>query len=436
MIERYSTPEMEKIWSDENKYRTWLQVELAVCEVQTERGVIPESAMQTLRDKADFDIQRIEEIEAEVKHDVIAFLTSVSEFVGPDSRFVHMGMTSSDLLDTAMALQIRESGEIITEVLEEFHEVLGMQAAEYVDTVMVGRSHGIHAEPITLGLKFALWYEEIGRNLRRLEQALENLRVGKISGAVGTYQHLDMEVEQLTCERLDLEPAPVSNQIIQRDRHAELLSVLGLIGSTLDKIATEVRHLQKTETLELSEPFSKGQKGSSAMPHKKNPITCERISGMARLLRSYSQTAMENIPLWHERDISHSSVERIIFPDATTLVHYMLLKMIPLMKNIVVFPENMQRNMEATNGLLYSQEVLLKLVNSGLTREDAYKIVQDAAMDVWESEDTQFLDILKANKQITGHVSPEELEQCFTPEKVIRNARKIINRLGLGDAEV
>jgi len=430
MIERYSTPEMSRIWSDENKYRTWLQVELAVCEVQTERGVIPEDAMQTLRDKADFDIQRIEEIEAEVKHDVIAFLTSVSEFVGPDSRFVHMGMTSSDLLDTSLALQIRESGQIISGVLEEFHLVLGDQASKYVDTVMVGRSHGIHAEPITLGLKFALWYEEIGRNMARLDQALENLRVGKISGAVGTYQHLDMEVEKRTCERLDLEPAPISNQIIQRDRHAELLSVLGLIGSSLDKIATEVRHLQKTETLELSEPFSKGQKGSSAMPHKKNPITCERISGMARLLRGYSQTAMENIPLWHERDISHSSVERIIFPDATTLVHYMLLKMIPLMKNIVVFPDNMERNLNETNGLVYSQEVLLKLVSSGLTREKAYKMVQDTAMQVWE-QDRDFLTLLKDQPEIMEHIPESELEECFSPKKVIRNAHKILRRLGL-----
>ncbi|MBS1272088.1 MAG: Adenylosuccinate lyase [Candidatus Marinimicrobia bacterium] len=430
MIERYSTPEMSRIWSDGNKYRTWLKVELAVCEVQTERGVIPEDSMQTLRDKADFDIQRIEEIEAEVKHDVIAFLTSVSEFVGPDSRFVHMGMTSSDLLDTSLAIQVRESGAIIQEVLEKFHEVLGAQAVKYVETVMVGRSHGIHAEPITLGLKFALWYEEIERHIYRLAQALENLRVGKISGAVGTYQHLDMEVEEMTCERLRLKPAPISNQIIQRDRHAELLSVLGLIGSTLDKIATEVRHLQKTETLELSEPFSKGQKGSSAMPHKKNPITCERISGMARLLRSYGQTAMENMPLWHERDISHSSVERIIFPDATTLVHYMLLKMIPLMKNIVVYPENMERNLNATNGLVYSQEVLLKLVNSGLTREKAYKMVQDMAMKVWE-EDLDFLTLLKNEPDIMEHVSESELEACFSPKKVVNNAHKILQRLGL-----
>lgn len=434
MIERYSTPEMTKIWSDENKYQTWLQVEMAVCEVQTERKKIPESAMDTLRKKADFDVTRIEEIEAEVKHDVIAFLTSVSEFVGPGSRFVHMGMTSSDLLDTSLALQIRESGEIITKVLEEFHQVLGRQAKQYVDTVMVGRSHGIHAEPITLGLKFALWYEEIGRHQVRLAQALENLRVGKISGAVGTYQHLDMEVEQFTCERLGLKPAPVSNQIIQRDRHAEFLAVLGLIGSTLDKIATEVRHLQKTETLELSEPFSKGQKGSSAMPHKKNPITCERISGMARLLRSYSQTAMENIPLWHERDISHSSVERIILPDATTLVHYMLLKMIPLMKNIVVYPDNMERNLNATNGLVYSQEVLLKLVESGMTREDAYALVQNAAMQVWE-RDEDFLSILKNTPEIMDQIPADALESCFTPNKVVRNARKILHRIGLTPEE-
>ena len=430
MIERYSTPEMSRIWSDENKYRTWLKVELAVCEVQTERGVIPEDAMQVIRDKADFTVARIEEIEAEVRHDVIAFLTSVAEFVGPESRFIHMGMTSSDLLDTAFALQILESGRLIQDVLREFRDILGEKAVEYVDTVMIGRSHGIHAEPITLGLKFGVWYEEVGRHQRRLEHALENLRVGQISGAVGTYQHLDMEVEEATCEKLGLTPAPISTQIIQRDRHAELMAVYGLIGSTLDKIATEIRHLQKTETLELSEPFRKGQKGSSAMPHKKNPIVSERVSGMARLLRGYSQTAMENIPLWHERDISHSSVERVIFPDATTLVHYTLLKMIPLIKDIVVYPENMKQNLQKTKGLVYSQEVLLKLVQKGLTREDAYKIVQDAAMDVWESE-KDFLSLLKEKGEVTSHLTEEELDTCFSTKKVESNARKIIQRLGL-----
>ncbi len=430
MIDRYSTPEMTRIWSDENKYSNWLKVELAVCEVQTERGVIPEDAMQVIREKADFTVDRIEEIEAEVRHDVIAFLTTVAEFVGPESRFIHMGMTSSDLLDTAFALQIRESGQLIENELRKFRDVLGEKAVEYVDTVMIGRSHGIHAEPITLGLKFGVWYEEIGRQVRRLEHALENLRVGQISGAVGTYQHLDMEVEHETCEKLGLRPAPISTQIIQRDRHAELMAVYGLIGSTLDKIATEIRHLQKTETLELSEPFRKGQKGSSAMPHKKNPIISERMSGMARLLRSYSQTAMENIPLWHERDISHSSVERVIFPDATTLVHYMLLKMLPVMRDIVVYPENMQHNMEKTRGLVYSQEVLLRLVQKDLTREEAYKLVQDTAMEVWDS-DKDFLQLLQEKEEITRHLSPAELEACFSTEKVERNARKILERLGL-----
>ncbi len=430
MIERYTTPEMGELWSDEHKYRTWLKVELAVCEVQTERGVIPESAMQVLRERADFDVDRVEEIEAEVKHDVIAFLTSVAEYAGPESRFVHMGMTSSDLLDTSLALIIRESGEILMEVLQEFHEVLAAKAAEYEGLVMIGRTHGIHAEPITLGLKFALWYEEIGRQIQRFERALENIRVGKISGAVGTYQHLDMEVESATCERLGLKPAPISNQIIQRDRHAEVVCVLGLIGSTLDKIATEIRHLQKTETLELSEPFSKGQKGSSAMPHKKNPITCERISGMARLLRGYSQTAMENIPLWHERDISHSSVERVILPDATTLVHYMLLKMIPLVRDIVVYPENIRRNLESTRGLIFSQELLLALVEKGLTREEAYELVQSSAMQVWEG-DREFREVLLAHDEIMEILSPEEVESCFTTERVERNASQILRRLGI-----
>jgi len=432
MIERYSTPEMSRIWSDQHRYETWLQVETAVCEVQTERGVIPGEAMQVIRDKADFNIERIQEIEAEVKHDVIAFLTSVAEFVGPESRFIHMGMTSSDLLDTSFALQIRESGEILRDKLAEFHEILGRKAREHVETVMVGRTHGIHAEPITLGLKFAIWTEEIGRHRTRLDRALDNLRFGKISGAVGTYQHLDMEVETATCARLGLQPAPISNQIIQRDRHAEFLAVLGLLGSTIDKIATEIRHLQKTETLELSEPFTKGQKGSSAMPHKKNPITCERMSGMARLLRSYSHTAMENIPLWHERDISHSSVERVIFPDATTLAHYMLLKMIPLIRNIVVYPEHMLRNLNATRGLVYSQEVLLKLVNSGLTREEAYALVQQAAMQVWDS-DRQFLEVLQEEPAIREHLSEADLESCFQTEKIVNNAHKILQRLGLED---
>lgn len=430
MIERYTTPEMGKIWSDENKYRTWLKVELAVCEVQTQRGVIPEEAMQVIRDNADFDVGRIEEIEEEAKHDVIAFLTSVAEYVGDESRYIHMGMTSSDLLDTSLALLLQESGGIIREVLQEFRDVLRKKAAEYRDLVMIGRTHGVHAEPVTLGLKFALWYEEIGRQIERLDRALENLRVGKISGAVGTYQHLDMKVESSTCERLGLKPAPISNQIIQRDRHAELMNTLGLIGSTLDKIATEIRHLQKTETLELSEPFSKGQKGSSAMPHKKNPITCERISGMARLLRGHSQTAMENIPLWHERDISHSSVERVILPDATTLVHYMLLKMIPLIRDIVVYPENIRRNLESTRGLIHSQEVMLALVKKGVTREEAYEMVQSSAMQVWE-KDLDFKEVLLESDRTSGLLTPEEIEQCFTTERVVRNAEKILARLGI-----
>ncbi len=433
MIERYNTPEMSRIWSDENRYRIWLKVELAVCEVQTGRGVIPAEAMNVIREKADFDVQRIEEIEAEVKHDVIAFLTSVAEYTGPASRFIHLGMTSSDLLDTAFALQIRESGVILREKLEEFQSIIGGKAAEYVDTVMIGRTHGVHAEPTTLGLKFAIWYEELGRNLQRLNRALETLRVGKISGAVGTYQHLDMEVEEAVCKRLGLQAAPISNQIIQRDRHAELLAVLGLLGSTIDKIATEIRHLQKTETLELSEPFTRGQKGSSAMPHKQNPITCERMSGMARLLRNYSHTAMENIPLWHERDISHSSVERVIFPDATTLTHYMLLKMIPLVENIVVYPERMERNLNLTNGVVFSQEVLLKLVRSGLTREEAYTLVQNAAMEVWETG-THFSEVLRAIPEIREHLSETELADCFLTEKVVGNAHKILQRLHLETA--
>ncbi|HKJ68841.1 MAG TPA: adenylosuccinate lyase, partial [bacterium] len=313
---------------------------------------------------------------------------------------------------------------------EEFQSIVGEKAGEYVETVMIGRTHGIHAEPTTLGLKFAIWYEELGRHLARLNRALETLRVGKISGAVGTYQHLDMEVEEAVCQRLGLRPAPVSNQIVQRDRHAEMLAVLGLLGSTIDKIATEIRHLQKTETLELSEPFSKGQKGSSAMPHKKNPITCERMSGMARLLRNYSHTAMENIPLWHERDISHSSVERVIFPDATTLTHYMLLKMIPLIRDIVVYPERMERNLNLTNGLVFSQEVLLKLIQSGMIREEAYAIVQKAAMEVWESG-TQFPEVLRETPEIQEHLTDQELTECFRTDKVIENAHKILRRLDL-----
>ena len=430
MIERYQTPDMKRIWSDQNKYETWLKVELAVTEVLVEDGIVPRDSFEVIKSKADFSVERTLEIEETTNHDVIAFLTNLAENIGPDSRYIHMGMTSSDLLDTSMALQCKEAGEIILGKLKVFKSCLRDKAKEHKNTFQIGRSHGVHAEPITFGLKLAMWSEEIQRNIERWELALDTISTGMISGAVGTYQHLDPEVETRVCERLGLKAASVSNQVIQRDRHAFYLNMLSMIGATIEKIAIEIRHMQRTEVLEAEEFFSKGQKGSSAMPHKRNPILTERLTGFARLLRGNAHTAMENVALWHERDISHSSIERVIFPDSTTIVDYMLNKTTNLMNDLLVYPENMQKNIDLTNGLIFSQEVLLLLIKKGLTREKAYEIVQRNAMRVWR-EKIDFNNLLKSDKEIMEHVSGGELDKLFDISKILININKVYERLGI-----
>jgi len=384
MIDRYQTSEMKQLWSDENKFKTWLKVEIAAVEVLCEHGIVPKSSLDVIKDKADFDKDRVLEIEKTTRHDVIAFLTNVAEYVGPDSRYIHMGMTSSDLLDTSLALLCQEAGGVILENLNSFHSLLRKKAVEFKDVFQIGRSHGVHAEPITFGLKMALWSDEVDRHIDRLKDAIDSVSIGQISGAVGTYQHLDPQVEQDVCQKLGIKAANVSNQVVQRDGHAHFLSILALIAATIEKISIEIRHLQRTEVLEAEEFFKKGQKGSSAMPHKRNPIVTERMTGFARLLRSNAHVAIENIALWHERDISHSSVERIIIPDSTTLMHYMLLKMNDLIENLIVYPDRMLENINKTNGLIFSQEVLLAIIKKGVTREDAYQIVQKNAMKSWK----------------------------------------------------
>ena len=430
MIDRYTTPEMAKIWSDENKYETWIKVEITVTEVLSDRGDIPKEAVKVINEKAAFSVERILEIEQTTHHDVIAFLTNLAENIGPESRFIHMGMTSSDLLDTSLALLCKEAGEIILEKLRIFKDILRKQALEHRESFQIGRSHGVHAEPITFGLKLALWSEEIGRHIERWERAVKSISTGMISGAVGTYQHLDPEVEEESCKRLGLQAATVSNQVVQRDHHAEYLTALANIASSLEKIAVEIRHLQRTEVLEAEEYFQKGQKGSSAMPHKRNPIVTERITGMARLLRANAIVAMENVALWHERDISHSSAERVIIPDSTTLMDYMLNKMTYLMKNLLVYPENMLKNLNKTNGLIFSQEVLLALVKKGVTREDAYTMVQRNAMQVWEAN-KDFKALLKEDKEIMALLNVNDIDTLFELNKVMKNINKIYKRLGL-----
>jgi len=430
LIKRYTFPEMGKIWSQQNRYQKWLDVELAVCEVQAERGVIPPDDWKTIKTKAGFDSQRIDEIEAIVKHDVIAFLTSVSEKVGPASRYIHLGMTSSDILDTATSLQLKEAGKLLIKDLKELREVLGRRAIEFKDTVCIGRSHGVHAEPTTFGLKLALWYDESGRNIHRLEEAVETISVGKISGAVGTFAHLDPEVEERVCKKLGLKPAPVSTQVVQRDRHAFYLTTLAVIAASLEKIAVEIRHLQRTEVLEAEEFFSKGQKGSSAMPHKRNPITCERIAGLARVVRSNAMAGLENVALWHERDISHSSVERVILPDSTILLDYMLRKTKDLIDKLLVYPEKMKANLDLTNGLIFSQSLMLALVRKGLTREEAYKVVQNKAMECWKTKQ-YFKDVVKSDRGIGKILSRKEIEDCFDLGVHLRNVDRIFQRVGL-----
>ncbi len=430
MIDRYALPEMARIWSDENRFQKWLDIEIAACEANAELGVIPGEAVREIREKSRFETARILEIEEEVKHDVIAFLTNVAEYVGPASRYIHYGMTSSDVLDTALAMQMVEAGRLIMEKLKALTEVIGRRAVEFKDTVMMGRSHGIHAEPVTFGFKMAVWYDELHRQIERLEAAIENVRVGQISGAVGTFAHLDPRVQEMTCEKLGLKSARISTQVLQRDRHAQYMSALALIGGTLEKIAVEIRHLQRTEVLEAEEGFTKGQKGSSAMPHKKNPIISERLTGMARLLRSNTHAAYENIALWHERDISHSSVERVILPDSTMLLYYMLVKAISLMENLRVMPENMIRNLEITHGLYNSQALLLALTRKGVKREDAYGMVQRNAMKVWE-EKSDFTETVINDPEIKQYISPGEIVELCGLDGKLKNIDYIFGKLGL-----
>ncbi len=428
MIERYTLPEMGKIWQDEFKFNTWLEIEIFACEARSEMGEIPKEDVEVIKEKATFDIKRILEIEETTKHDVIAFLTNVAEYVGPESRHIHYGMTSSDILDTTLSFQMKTAGELLLIRLNSLKDVLKERALEHKKTVCVGRSHGVHAEPTTMGLKFALWFEEIKRNIARLQNAISNISVGQISGAVGTFEHLSPKVEEYVCEKMGLSPDPVSTQVIQRDRHAEYLTTLAIIGATLEKIAIEIRHLQRTEVLEAEEYFSKGQKGSSAMPHKRNPIISERITGLARILRSNSIAAIEDVALWHERDISHSSVERIIIPDSCIALDYMLDLMIRLTKNLIIYPENMINNLNITRGLVFSQTVLLKLVNKGLSREDAYRLVQIAAMDVWNDKHKNLKDELLKLHDIRKNLSEEEINEIFDYKKMLKNVDYIFSR--------
>ncbi len=428
MIERYSRPAMSQVWSEENKFASWLKVELAVCEVYTERGEIPAADWAEIRDKAGFDIARIDEIEAEVRHDVIAFLTSVSEHVGPSSRYIHLGMTSSDVLDTALALQLKEAGTMLLEGLDLVMVQLKNRAFELKECPTIGRSHGIHAEPVTVGLKFAIWYDEMARQKKRLEAAVTDISVGKISGAVGTFANIEPEIEEAVCSALDLQPAPASSQILQRDRHAFFFTTLALVAASIEKFATEIRHLQRTEVGEAEEFFHAGQKGSSAMPHKRNPVLSENLCGLARLVRSYSLAAMENVALWHERDISHSSVERVIAPDATILLDFMLHRFASMMEKLVVYPDKMMKNLELTGGTIYSQGILLALARAGVSREDAYRWVQRNAMQAF-NDGGSFKGYLLKDEDVAKYLSAAEIEEKFSLEHHMRQIPTIFARV-------
>jgi adenylosuccinate lyase len=419
---------MAQIWSDENRFRNWLAVEIAATETLAASGIVPKTAAKNIRERANFKVERIHQIEAEVRHDVIAFTTAVAEFVGPNSRWFHYGLTSNDVVDTAQALLVKQASEVIAEDLKKLAAVLKRRAFEFKDTPMVGRTHGVHAEPITFGFKLANWYSEMQRNIARFKRAAEEMRVGKFSGAVGTFAHLTPELEEKMCARLGLQAAAVSSQVIQRDRHANYLATLAVIASTLDKIATEIRHLQRTEVREAEEFFSEKQKGSSAMPHKRNPVTCEQISGLARVVRSNAQAAFENVPLWHERDISHSSAERVIIPDSTTLINYLLQKTTNLIETMFVYPERMKINLESTGGLVFSGQLLLDLVEHGVSREDAYRMVQRNAMRAWK-EGLNFKELLFADEDITQRVPRQQIEKAFDLKRQLRNIDKIFIRV-------
>ncbi|MGV7220345.1 MAG: adenylosuccinate lyase [Nitrospinales bacterium] len=428
MIERYTLPEMAAIWAPENKFQIWLDIEVYACEALAKKGKIPSRDLQQIQKNAGFDIERIDAIEKEVKHDVIAFLSSVAEKVGDSARYMHLGMTSSDVLDTALAVQLKESADLILKELTAFQKALKKQALTHKNTPVIGRSHGIHGEPTTFGLKLANWYEETKRNIDRLKRARKVVSFGQISGAVGTFAGIDPDVEEYTCKKLGLKPAPISSQVIQRDRHAEFFTTLAIIASSIDKFATEIRHLQRTEVLEVEEFFSKGQKGSSAMPHKRNPIVSEQMSGLARLIRGNAMASLENIPLWHERDISHSSVERIIGPDSTILVHYMLRKMTLLIDRLMIYPENMKKNLELTGGLVFSGSVLLELARKGVARDDAYRLVQKNAMQSWNGKGN-FLSLLKKDKDVAKFLSKKEIEKLFDLKKHLKNVDRIFKRV-------
>jgi len=430
MIERYTRPEMGRIWSLENRYRKFLDVEILASKAWAELGVIPHEAAELIAQNSAFDVHRIDELEQETRHDVVAFTRCVAESLGEESRYFHYGLTSYDVVDTALSVLIQEAASLIDESLLELEQALKEQALKHKKTPVVGKTHGVHAEPTSLGLKFALWYSEVKRDRERLARATEAVRVGKLSGAVGNFAHIDPFIEEYVCRELGLEPAPVSTQVLQRDRHAEFSAALAITGSTLEKMALEIRNQQRTEVRELEEPFYSGQKGSSAMPHKRNPVTCEQICGLARLLRGYAGTALENSALWHERDISHSSVERVVLPDSTIIVHHMVKQMVRVIGELRVYPDHMARNLDLTGGLIYSQRVLLELVESGLSREEAYNLVQECAMESWETG-RSFKEALAEKEVVKNRLRPEKLDGCFDPAYYMRRVDHVYRRLGL-----
>ncbi|MGB3755671.1 MAG: adenylosuccinate lyase [Rivularia sp. (in: cyanobacteria)] len=431
MIERYTLPEMGNIWTDSYRFQTWLQVEIAVCEAQADLGYIPSVAVREIKAKANFDVKRVLEIEAEVRHDVIAFLTNVNEYVGDAGRYIHLGMTSSDVLDTALALQMLASLDLIIQKQEELIAAIREQAREHRYTIMIGRSHGIHAEPITFGFKLAGWLAEVLRNQQRLHTLRKTIAVGQISGAVGTYANIEPRVEALACEKLGLQPDTASTQVISRDRHADFLQQLALTTASLERFAVEIRNLQRTDVLEVEEFFSKGQKGSSAMPHKRNPIRSERLTGMARIVRGNAVAALENVALWHERDISHSSVERVILPDSCILTHFMLREATNLVKNLLVYPENMAKNMNCYGGVVFSQRVLLTLIDKGMNREEAYQIVQESAHTAWNKKDGNFHDLIAKDTRVQEKLSSPEIEACFDAKHHLQHLDVVYQRLGI-----
>ncbi len=422
---------MGELWTEAYKLKTWLQVEIAVCEAQAQLGAIPEAAVEEIKAKANFDPQRVLEIEAEVRHDMIAFLTNVNEYVGDVGRYIHLGLTSSDVLDTALALQLVGSLDIILEHVEQLSQAIRYQAQQHRDTVMIGRSHGIHAEPITFGFKLAGWLAEVCRNRDRILRLRQEIAVGKISGAVGTYANIDPKVEAIACQNLGLTPDTASTQVISRDRHADYVQQLALLGASIERFAVEIRNLQRTDVLEVEEFFSKGQKGSSAMPHKRNPIRSERLTGMARILRGHAVAALENVALWHERDISHSSVERVILPDVCILTHFMLVEITDLVKNLLVYPENMKRNMNLYGGVVFSQRVMLTLVEKGMSREEAYRIVQSCAHEAWNQPEGNFHALIAQDAAVTSQLTPDEIEQCFDPQHHLKHLDEVYQRLGI-----